>query len=59
MLIMSKASQIRVRVKGIRRRVGKRRGVGFVVNAWPDRVVRRAKRVVGRAKVGKSFLVKR
>lgn len=51
--------QVTARARGMREIVGNREGVGLVVSGEPDSAAKVAKRVVGIAKVAKSFAVKR
>lgn len=59
MLKRRRLAHVTASVAGIRASVEMRSGAGFVVRGAPERAAKRAKRVVGRAKVGKSAAVKR
>lgn len=59
MLKSRRLDQVTARVGNTRLTVDMREGVAFVVRGSPERAAKRAKRVVGRAKVGKSVAVKR
>ena len=59
MLKTRRFSHIVVRARGMRRKVEKREGEVLVVKRGPESALQMPKRVVGRAKVGKSEAVKR